>query len=236
MIAEFSRENLKNPSFVMLHDYISTSETLFVCFSGMGPEGMVPPFEFAGVLRNYDVKKLFVRDTFNLIFHNGLENETTDIPQTVDLLKKMIEKSKATRVIFIGNCQGGYAALLFGALVGVDRVISFAPLTFLDRENCQKHNETRWPEAFQRFYTHPSCDPQYFDLLKIEGIDKANIYVYYDVDFAADAVHSERLLQLPGVQLFSYTGGEHLMVRNLKKSGELDRILQNAITMAPTPS
>lgn len=236
MIAEFSRENLKNPSYVMLHDYGSTSDTLFVCFSGMGPEGMVPPFEFAGVLRNYDVKKLFVRDTYNLIFHNGLENETKDVPETVALIRKMIEKSGASRVICIGNCQGGYAALLFGAMVGVDRIISFAPLTFLDRANCEKHNEVRWPDAFQRFYSHPSCDPQFFDLLNIEGIDKANIYVYYDVDFKADAVHSERLKSLPGVQLFSYTGGEHLMVRNLKKSGELDRILQNALTAAPMPS
>ncbi|MEM1219556.1 MAG: hypothetical protein AAGH79_11610, partial [Bacteroidota bacterium] len=71
MIAEFSRENLKDSSKVILHDFKSDSDTLFMCFSGLGLEGRVPPFEFAGVLRNYDVKKLFVRDTFNLIFHNG---------------------------------------------------------------------------------------------------------------------------------------------------------------------
>lgn len=225
MIANFSRENLKDDRFSILKDFESNSDVLFLCFSGMGLGGMIPPFEFSGMLRHYDIKKIFVRDIQNYSFHNGLKGLTRNVDETGALIKEIVEESGARRVVSIGNCQGGLGAIMFGGMAGAHKVLAFAPLTFLDRKNKDYYQETRWPEAFERFYKLEGVQFEYFDLLNVPQIDEPETFVYYDVDYTLDRNHSERLEVLPNVQLFTYHGGEHMLIKNLKKSGELEKLL-----------
>lgn len=234
MVGTFSKERLKDNRFSILKDFTSDSEVLFVCFSGMGLGGMVPPFEFAGMLREVDVKKIFVRDLDNYSFHTGLQGLTNGVDETGALLKEIVASSGASKVVSIGNCQGGLGAIMFGGLMGADEVIAFAPLTFLDRANKEHFQETRWPEAFERFYQLEGINEDYFDLLNVPQIDEPRIYVYYDANYRLDRNHCERLKVLPNANFFTFEGGEHNLVKNLKKNGELSRILEEAVKVTAT--
>ncbi|MCB0619038.1 MAG: hypothetical protein KDC43_08300 [Saprospiraceae bacterium] len=229
MIASFSRERLKDNEVGILTDFDVSSDVLFICFSGQGPEGQPPPFEFSGVLRNYQVKKMFVRDVDNYSFHGGLRGLTNNIDETAGVISDLIRQSGVEKVVSIGNCQGGYGAILFGVLCDIPEIITFAPLTFLDRWNRFRYREMRWPSGFRRIYSCPRRSPEYFDLRKLKDLGKPRIDVYYDIDFRVDKNHSERLAKgHPNISYYPRHGGQHLLVKNLKKSGELDRILEKA--------
>ena len=227
MIGEFSRERLKDTRYGILYDFNPESEVLFMCYSGTGLD-QVPPFEFSGVLRNYNINKIFVRDVENYSYHNGLKGIGKNIDDAADSIRELIELSGAKKIVSVGNCQGGYAATLFGILCGAPEVLAFAPLTFLDPENRIKYGETRWIDEYRKIYTSPNRQPEYYDLTKVPGFEKTRMLVYCDYEYRLDRIHTERLEPFKNVEIFPRNGGAHLMVRNLKKSGELDEILSQA--------
>ncbi len=228
MEALLTRENLKVPHYAVLTDFSSPSEILIVTFAGLGAGNSCPPFEFVGTLRNFDVKKALVRDPENYAYHGGLRGLSKDIEQTAVYLRDLFKRSGATRIFTLGNCQGGYAAMLFGALAEADGCVVFAPLTFLDRDNRLLYGETRWPEGFERIYTAPSPSPEYYDLCELSALEKLPVTLYYDATHPLDARHSERLLKrFPHIQAERIEGGGHLFVLSLKRRGILDGILRD---------
>lgn len=106
---------------------------LIISFSGQGGLlGQVPVFEFLKFLHNNkpDVDKLFIIDKHRCWYQKGIENRSTDIESTVEFLRKKIQNYK--EVIFIGASSGGYAAILFGSLLSIKKVIAFFPQTNLE--------------------------------------------------------------------------------------------------------
>ncbi len=167
-----------------------------------------------------------MRDPENYAYHGGLRGLSKDIDQTAAYLRDLFKRSGATRIVTLGNCQGGYAAMLFGALAGADECVVFAPLTFLDSANRLLYGETRWPEGFERIYTAPSPSPEYYDLCELDALRELPITLYYDTTHPIDSQHSERLLErFPHIQAERIEGGGHLFVLALKRRGHLNRIL-----------
>ncbi|MCB0704427.1 MAG: hypothetical protein KDC34_03920 [Saprospiraceae bacterium] len=230
MIKEFSRELLRDPECGILFDYQSDHDTLFICFAGGGPDmATSPPFEFSGVLRNLDVKKMFVRDISNCVYHNGLKHLSGNFEETTGILAAEVKRSGCKRVVTIGNCQGAYAAIYYGAMLQADLVLAFAPLTFVDEENRTRYGEKRWPDGFERLYNCGTAAPHLYDLTTLPETQDLPIDIYYDPHYVPDT----NLVQhfIPGktnIRVYERPGGEHLLVRNLKKSGELDEILEKA--------
>lgn len=106
--------------------------TLIICFGGMVLKmGGILPFEFLNFLSKIDCEsdKIFYIDKKQSWYHNGIENISSTIDETVLYLKNKINGYK--KVIFMGVSAGGYAAILFGSLLNVQYVISFIPRTNL---------------------------------------------------------------------------------------------------------
>ena len=111
-----------------------TTNKLIVSFSGQGNGmGTLPQFEFVNFLQKYfpDYEKHFYLDTHSVWYHKGIEGISTTISETVTYLYKQIQNF--TEVTFIGSSAGGYAAILFGSLLGIQTVIAFKPQTRLAR-------------------------------------------------------------------------------------------------------
>jgi hypothetical protein len=124
----------------------SESKTnLFVTFGGlaMSMDG-IPPFEFCNILNKilpqYD--KYFYIDKKQTWYHKGMEGISKNIPETVEYLREKI--SGYDKVYFIGNSSGGYAALLFGSLLGVDKILAFQPQTDLSKCNGVKFKDPKY--------------------------------------------------------------------------------------------
>ena len=64
----------------------------------------------------------------------GLKHTTKDLPETVEFLKKMINKKKYSRIVAIGCSAGGFAAILYGILLKFDKVLAFSPQVVLNEK------------------------------------------------------------------------------------------------------
>ena len=60
-------------------------------------------------------------------YHKGIEGISNNIDETTEDLKDKINKRDYKKIIFMGVSAGGYAAILFGSLCHVTKVISFIP-------------------------------------------------------------------------------------------------------------
>ena len=61
-------------------------------------------------------------------------------------LSAVLAERESRRVVTAGLSAGGYAALLFGALLGVDTALAFAPQTVVDPHVLAEMGDERWTE------------------------------------------------------------------------------------------
>ena len=106
------------------------SDILLVSFSGYDLRvKKVSPFIFVNLFEKHfqDLDQYFFNDIHRASYHKGIEGISTTIDETVEYLKNVIRPYK--RVIFVGVCSGGYAAILLGSLLNVNTVLAFIPQT-----------------------------------------------------------------------------------------------------------
>lgn len=231
MIKPFSEDLLKDHSVSVLYDFEADSDVLLMTFSGVGIGIGVPFFEFLKVLNPHNIKKILVRDVHKSWYHAGLEGVSKDIDGSIPALRQLIAESGAKTVIILGNSMGGYAALLYGALLGVDEVLAFAPTTFADNWNRIKNFDYRRMYKYLRNAPEPSR--QYYDLVNVPGIDQPEIHIFFDNKFRTDRAHAEHLARRhDNVRLHRYEGGRHGVIKVIKQMGDLDKIIGDAVARA----
>ncbi len=118
----------------------SDSDKLVVSFGGRGKAfGKMSPFEFVKTFERIlpDTNQLFLVDNHDSWYHNGVSGETEDIDSTVSFLQQKIQGYN--EVVFLGNSSGGYASILFGSVLEVNKVIAITPQTILDFNMCESY-------------------------------------------------------------------------------------------------
>ena len=112
-------------------DLTHQNKPLMIAFGGLKGNMGVLPFEFFKLTKGLEVNKIYLRDSKQELYHGGFPGVSESIEETVDFLKQKIDGCGANRVVVFGNSMGGYAAILFGVLIGADAVHAFAPNTFV---------------------------------------------------------------------------------------------------------
>jgi hypothetical protein len=138
------------------------NKNLIVSFGGMALlMGTLPPFEFLNYLSstyNNTIDLLFYVDLHQCWYHKGLKDITNNIDETVEYLKNKINQKKYKKIIFIGASSGGYAAILFGSLCGINNVIAFKPQTIIKQPIDKKYINLKKFINIKTKYTL-ICDP-----------------------------------------------------------------------------
>lgn len=213
-------------------DFSSRSDVLLVAFGGLkGGIGRILPFEFFNLTKGIDTKKIYVRDLNLAWYHRGLPGIAKNIDGVAKHLKELVKKSGAKKVVVVGNSAGGYAALLFGYLIGADVVLAFAPQTFISRKERQIHKDTRWEGAqIRNAHGSPTRQERYFNLKRVLG-GHTRYHIYYQRKSRLDKIHAERMRAMKSVVLYPRDegGGDHYLVVHLKKSGALKKILMREL-------
>lgn len=231
MIREFSEELLKDHSISILYDFKADSEVLFMTFSGVGIGIGVPFFEFMKVLDQHDVKKILVRDVHKSWYHAGLIHLADSIDESVPVIQDLIKQSGAKKVVILGNSMGGYAAILYAALLGADEVLAFSPTTFANWKNRIRYLDYR--QHFKYLKNAKNKPYHYYDLVGVPGMDKPAIHIYFDTDFRPDRNHALHLARsYANVTLHPQHGGKHAVIKKIKERGDLDIIIRDAIDRA----
>jgi len=186
------------------------SKKVIVCFAGHSHQfGLIEKFEFVKILDFLfeDCDKYFFTDQNREFYHLGIKGFSTDVESTAAYLKSIL--SNYNNITFMGVSAGGHAAILYGCILNVDKVIAFIPQTIL-HEN-YSHNNLR-------------------DLLLQNNLEnKTHHYLYgslNDPDPLHSISHIENIEDLNGVECFKYP---HINLPTMKQNGELNDILRKHI-------
>jgi len=189
---------------------VSGSETLIISFTAHGKAiREVHSYDFFNFLQKFfsTSSRYFYTDKFSRCYHKGIQDKTTNIDETIGYLKNEIRPYK--RVIFMGISSGGYAAILFGSLLGVSDVLAFVPQTILRKT---------------------IVDEKYRDISKY--INDTTRYYLYGESSITDELdchhisHCERISHHPNVY---FTKNNRMNVKDMRDNGELYKIMDTII-------
>lgn len=209
-------------------EILRTGRPLIVAFGGVNQGMGMPVFEFFNMLNAYEVSKVFVRDIQQVWYHKGAIEGKGSMIHTKSAIEHIIKEAKPSKVIFIGNSAGGYAAILFGRWLQVDEVHAFSPQSFIGLMKKLWHNDKRWLLQIVRAHLYFSSFRSFFDLKSaFEKIQNTTtrFTIYYPKDHRLDALHAERLSTFANVKSIGYSDVGHELISVLKKTGELKEIL-----------
>jgi hypothetical protein len=216
----------------------SESSTLLLAFGGMNQRIGMPPFEFFSMAGEIPVKRIFARDLRQAWYHCGVPDGGENLQGVRDHLQELIVRERVERVIVAGASAGGYAALVFGTLLGADVVLAFAPQTVLDLDVLGAMDDHRWDDHLKPLRARGELDRDWIDLreaLPGARVADTRYEVYYDVTLSADRLHAERLRGLDGLVLYGFGHGGHGLVRRMRDSGALERVVRRALLLGELP-
>jgi hypothetical protein len=215
-------------------DLGASSSLLLVTFGGIAMGiGGIPPFEFFRALEGGPPsKRLFLRDHYCSWYHRGVREFAGDIEGVESGLREAIAEIEPAKVAMLGASAGGYAALLFGRLLGVAEVHAFGPQTFLSPDLRQRYGDDRWPRLMAELMRSGCYSSEFGDLDRVFECTPApdsRLVIHYCPDDNLDAIHAEHLSQHAGVELRTHETGGHTLVKDLRDSGKLVQLIRQLV-------
>jgi hypothetical protein len=200
-----------------------------VCFGGLNLGMGLPVFEFFRTVKDLPVTKLFVRDLEQSWYHLGLSGLSRSIPESVAVIRQAVPEG-ARRVVLAGVSMGGFAAIMFGALLGADRALAFSPQTFIDPWNRLRWQDGRWKRTIVRMYLRGLLRPKCWDLRRLlaRSTRAGRIELHYGRQDRLDLVHA-RHLPPNHVTHVPYEDCQHNVVQHLRNAGLLRPMLEQAL-------
>ncbi len=207
-------------------ELVPGSTSLYFFFGGIhGAIGM-PPYEFYRAARVLDANRVFVRDLAQAWYQRGLPGIGSNLEEIDAHLRSLIRQTGATKIRFVGNSMGGFAALLFCARLGQGSAIAFAPQSFISASLRARHGDNRWHEPIGRLHASLT-GAEIMDLpsyvARVRSALPAQLYVARDD--ALDMIHAKMLARFPQVTVHEVDTGGHTLVKALRDGGRLPEIL-----------
>lgn len=226
------RNALEREETSVVTDGLQEGGVIQVAFGGVASGLGMPPFEFYRMTASFPTGKVFVRDLSQAWYHGVLPGVGVGVEDLAAYLDRLIRAQNPQRVVFFGNSMGAYAAILLGAMVGVDQVVAFAPQTFIGKLLRLVHRDFRWRKKLTRMYRSGLADPKFFDLKRYlpERDYETSIDIHASGSDRLDRLHARRMEGIQGVRVHTYDASGHHLVKSLRDDGSLERMLVDALT------
>jgi hypothetical protein len=125
-----------------IYEDIKGSDTLIVTFQANEKALFGTTVdEFKKTLSELSYDTIKINDTTGYNFFNGIDETYDSMEKVLGKLSEYI--SGYTKTVFMGNCGGGHAAILFGTMLNVDKVIGFNTATYLDQKTLLLNEDGR---------------------------------------------------------------------------------------------
>jgi hypothetical protein len=199
---------------------LTDSDILLVSFGGLAFYVGMPIPEFKRVVTPLNVNKAFLIDKDRCWYYKTMQ----DVEQK---LKELIYHVGPRYTIFYGCSAGGYASILYGLLLEVDRVMAFQTQTFLSEKSRKKYKDQRWKTEV--FKAQSYAGEEYLDLWNHDKQCKTVIELFYCENFYHSKIHADLFYKKTNklkIILNKYECESYPLARNLKNKGELLSIFQ----------
>lgn len=208
-------------------DLSDKGNNLYIFFGGIAAGIAMPPFEFYNYSKIIDEHKIFIRDFSQCWYQGGLPGISDDIYSTALHIQNKIEDINPEKVFFVGNSMGGYAAILFGNLIGMGEVIAFSPQTFISPTLRARHKDRRWTKQIFNTYFKSLLKRKILDLrpLLLKSNNNQKISVFVSRSYKIDYIHACHISDIYGVNVYELEGGGHNIVKQLRDEGKLPSIM-----------
>lgn len=228
-----------NPEVGCLIDRVYPGRPLILSF-GFIDWSRLPNFDFFGRTKKLEMRtgtvfnRILVRDIENAWYHRGVPGLGSHVDEVASALRGLIHSIRPCRVVAIGQSMGGYAAIMFGMLLDVERIVAFGPLSHLDPSKAAIDGDRRFLPVMEALQADPPKSG-YFDLVRLgQALGyRGELHIVFgthpgDDDGASgnlDAIHALRLARLPGVSLYPCPGSQHAVVQWLIDRHQIDDLL-----------
>ena len=106
--------------------------------------GLPEDLEFGPTSEGRNCDKVEIYHSSGRPYFSGVPGFGRTIDESVKSLRSTIDKRAPSELIICGTGLGGYAALVFGALLGADRIVAVEPASHLIQAELELYNDRRW--------------------------------------------------------------------------------------------
>ena len=224
-----NREEIEKTQKGILTD-LNDHSNLLVSFGGIRQGLGIPVFEFYNSISDINCDKIYFRDFNQSWYQKGVDSELNHITKVTEYLKSIVRSHKYDNICFLGNSMGGYASILFGSTLNVDKVIAFSPQTSISRLYRLLNFDLRWGKQITQVHHFKHKVKAYFDLkkyLKHNSSYQTQIHIYYSLNDKLDKKHAERLGPENNVTLHPIEEGGHAVAKVVRNRGELKSLIKS---------
>ncbi|MCV2362472.1 cupin-like domain-containing protein [Paucibacter sp. DJ1R-11] len=196
-------------------------------------------FDFVGRLRKLEgilgqrFHRLYLRDPQLSWYLRGVPGLGVDVATTVAALTQVIAALKPSRVITLGQSMGGYAAVLYGHLLGAERAVAFGALSTMSPISARKLGDKRWLSTMQAPADDGLLSEQSDLALSLSRQPGLEMRMHYgmrpDIDEEGsenlDLFHARRFAALPSTRVDLHPKSGHAVVEHLRVAREIDAVL-----------
>jgi len=208
-------------------EIFSNRKTL-LCFGGIANALEIPPREFFKVTEGFNCNRVFVRDFAQSWYHRGLPPITHDISSTKVYLQTLLQDHQITNsIVACGNSAGGYGAILFGYLLGVDSILAFSPICFLSKDKRIQLRDSRW-DGWDKILAQTKT-PQYLNLDNFKDRGTIPLTIYHGQG-SPDTEHASLLSCSLSVTVHQVPYVGHGVVKYLRDNRRLKEILKQVLS------
>lgn len=141
-------------------------------------------FEWYGLRVRKAYKHIFVRDIFKQWYLKGI-NADIDTPEKLYSFLK--QETEGMKVVCMGSSAGGYAAILYGSLLGAERVIAFNA-QFELRSLIASDDEAKNPLVYRVLNTEYE---KYLELPDVADMGRTEVFLFQSIKSKWDILQNE---------------------------------------------
>jgi tetratricopeptide (TPR) repeat protein len=219
---------IQDPKREILVGRLRNAESAVLVFTASNDSVSIPLRSFDRFMASLPVSVVYLKDFQRLRFMNGVRSLASDYRGTVEALRKLLAGLGAKRLVTMGHCVGGTAALCYGVDLGAERAIAFDPLP-----DAGGDPEIDSAYAFHRKRFVANVRPPMCDLNLFLGArhHQTAIQLHCRTSDEGPNNRSLALSSMPGVTLFCHSGvsGVHLLRHLAHSSDDFGEMLAELI-------
>jgi len=201
------------------------SDVLIISFSGLfGFFDQMRPFDFFMITKMLAYNRIMLRDPAQLFYLRGIDE--TGFDGLLERLRSEIKRINAKTLLFVGASSGGYAAILFGHLLGADYVHAFGARGHLKIGEILRQRDCKAMINRMHIVTLLNCSlpPRHRFHLDLKPLLYRNVNPDMKINLHAcahciDAKRARHLKDCPNTKIFLYPCNTHRVAASLIKSG-----------------